>query len=522
MHQRAAAAREWLRAHSAAGLCAALLGALSGLGGCAPAGAPQGTTQQREPVLPLQDVRFVDRVTYGIDSASLEAYARLGRSGFLRQQLTARAGALPEPLERQLSGSGGGARWAQLEHVAAENRRIRDLPEAERQEARHKLDAEGNEALFQAQRAHLLRALYSPNQLQEQMVWFWENHFSVFAPKGNVRWLVADYEDQAIRPHALGHFRDLVMATLTHPAMLQYLDNAQNAVGHLNENYARELMELHTLGVDGGYTQQDVQELARILTGVGIRYDDQRPRLRREWQRLYVRHDGFEFNPARHDFASKTLLGRHIAGGGFTEVQQAVDLLVRQPACARHVSRQIARYFLGTEPPPALLAELTRVFLRSDGDTRAVLAALFASPELAASLGSELKDPNHFVISALRLAYDGQLLADAHPIVQWLNTLGELPFAHQTPDGYALGASGWSSSGQLARRFEVARRIGAGGALPPSAAAGRARPPALESGLYTAALQPRLSAGTQAVLAQARNPREWNLLLLASPEFNYR
>src|SRR6202011_4720041 len=134
------------------------------------------------------------------------------------------------------------------------------------------------------------------------LVWFWLNPFSCYSHTHDTKWMLGDYEENAIRPHALGHFRDLVLATLQHPAMLQYLDNQQNAAGHLNENYARELMELHTLGVQSGYTQEDVQQLARILTGAGINTGDA-PRLKAQWQQLYVRRGAFEFNPARHDFA---------------------------------------------------------------------------------------------------------------------------------------------------------------------------------------------------------------------------
>ena len=160
-------------------------------------------------------------------------------------------------------------RW--LAEVNAQYKSINAMPDgADKEQARKTLNERGNKLAYEAVRRELLRAVYSPSQLQEQMVWFWLNHFSVHQYKANLRWLVADYAERAIRPHALGHFKDLVLATLEHPAMLQYLDNNQNAVGHINENYARELMELHTLGVDGGYTQQDVQQLARVLTGVGI------------------------------------------------------------------------------------------------------------------------------------------------------------------------------------------------------------------------------------------------------------
>ena len=160
---------------------------------------------------------------------------------------------------------------ARSAEVSAEYKRINAMADgADKEQARKTLNDAGNKLAYQAIREELLRAVYSPSQLQEQMVWFWLNHFSVHQYKANLRWLVGDYADRAIRPHALGHFKDLVLATLEHPAMLQYLDNSQNAVGHINENYARELMELHTLGVNAGYTQQDVQQLARVLTGVGI------------------------------------------------------------------------------------------------------------------------------------------------------------------------------------------------------------------------------------------------------------
>src|SRR5208337_3046000 len=167
-----------------------------------------------------------------------------------------------------------------------------------------------------------------------------------------------------IRPHAFGHFRELVLATLEHPAMLQYLDNSQNGVGHINENYARELMELHTLGVGSGYTQDDVQQLARVLTGVGINAGDP-PRLRPELQRWYRRDGAFQFNPARHDFAPKTLLGHALQAQGFAEVEEAVALIVRQPACAHFISRKLATYFVADDPPPQLVERMAQTFSRT-------------------------------------------------------------------------------------------------------------------------------------------------------------
>jgi uncharacterized protein (DUF1800 family) len=360
--------------------------------------------------------------------------------------------------------------------------------------------------------------------LREQMVWFWLNHFSVYQYKGDLRWLVADYEERAIRPHALGNFRQLVLATLEHPAMLQYLDNSQNAAGHINENYARELMELHTLGVNGGYTQQDVQQLARVLTGVGINAGPV-PHLKPEWQKLYVRRGAFEFNPARHDFTPKVLLGQNIRPQGFAEVEQAVTLIVRQKACARFVSRELATYFVGDAPPPRLVEAMAETFQKSDGDIAATLRTLFLSAEFSAPRSGKFKDPMRYVLSAVRVAYDGRTISNTRPLLDWLNALGEAPFARQTPDGYPLTASNWESPGQMSRRFEIARAIGTGNVhLFDAEDGGAATPPGfpqLSNRLYFEAIEPFLAASTRAALAQASSPQEWNTFLLAAPEMNY-
>lgn len=225
------------------------------------------------------------------------------------------------------------------------------------------------------------------------MTWFWMNHFSVYSGKGSVRWVLADYEDKAVRPHALGKFRDLLMATVTSPAMLEYLDNAQSAVNRINENYARELMELHTLGVAGGpsgsrYTQQDVQELARVLTGLGINASGEPPKLAPQKQALYRAGGLFEFNPNRHDFGAKTLLGHRIEPSGFHEVEQAVEILSRDPATARFISYKLAVHFVGDAPPPSLVNRMAGTFTQTDGDIAAVLRTLFLSPELNTTLAS--------------------------------------------------------------------------------------------------------------------------------------
>ena len=329
----------------------------------------------------VADLRWLDRVTYGVNASTVASLERLGRRRFLETQLRSDVPALPPAIAAQIDPLEITRRdgVSLLLEVSAAQKRINALTSPSEKEAARKLLSErASQLAYEAARRHVLRAIYASDQLREQLVWFWLNHFNVYAPKADVRWTVADYEERVIRPHVLGRFRDLVLATLTHPAMLQYLDNAQNSKGHLNENYARELLELHTLGVDGGYTQTDVQELARILTGAGIDQDGQAPTLKPPLQALLVRHDGFEFNPARHDPGDKVLLGQHIAGGGFAEIETAVDVITRQPACARFISRKLAMYFVGDEPPRALVDAMAKVFTRTQGDLAAVMRTLLA------------------------------------------------------------------------------------------------------------------------------------------------
>src|SRR3989441_579815 len=206
------------------------------------------------PPLTPADLRWLNRVTFGVDTATVTRYRQLGRARFLAEQLEPPADDPPElaaaiaaiPITQQSA--------EQLVRTTrAEQQRLTALPtEDDKQQARMALNQAGNQAVYEAAKRHLMRALYSPAQLREQMTWFWMNHFSVFSGKGTVRWTLAEYEDGAGRAHALGRFPDLVLATVTSPAMLEYLDNAQSAAGRLNENYAREPMELHTMGVSGG------------------------------------------------------------------------------------------------------------------------------------------------------------------------------------------------------------------------------------------------------------------------------
>jgi uncharacterized protein (DUF1800 family) len=294
------------------------------------------------------DLRWLARVTFGIDSATVTRFRQLGREKFLDEQLHPLADD-PPALASSLAAMPMVQESAQARIQAnrAEQQRINALTnEDDKQKARMALNQAGNEVLYETTKRHLMRAVRSPSQLREQMTWFWMNHFSVLSGKANIRWTLAEYEAQ-VRAHAFGKFSDLVLATATSPAMLEYLDNAQSAVGKINENYARELMELHTLGVSGGpsgstYTQQDVQELARVLTGAGVNFTDATPRLPPNLESLYVRRGLFEFNPARHDLGPKVVLGQQISGKGLSEIDNAIALLCRQPAAARFISAKLA------------------------------------------------------------------------------------------------------------------------------------------------------------------------------------
>jgi uncharacterized protein (DUF1800 family) len=332
-----------------------------------------------------------------------------------------------------------------------------------------------------------------------------------------------------VRRHALGRFRDLLSATIHHPAMLRYLDNENNAAGHGNENYARELLELHTLGVDGGYSQADVQALARVLTGLGVRLDDPAtqppPKLPRELAGDYFRDGLVEFNPKRHDYGDKVLLGRTIHGRGPAEIDEVIDLLARHPSTARFVSRKLAACFVGDEPAPALVDRMAAAFTRSDGDIPTVLEALFTSPQFAASLHTDFKDPIHYVVSAVRLAYDDRPILNAQPIVNWLNRLGEGLYNHTTPDGYPLASANWDGPGQMTTRFEIARAIGSGSAglfRVEGATSDQPAFPQLANPVYYEAMRKRLAPATTQALEQAATPQEWNGFLLSSPEFMYR
>jgi uncharacterized protein (DUF1800 family) len=498
----------------------------------ASAGGPE-TRNSEIVALSAHDLNLLNRITWGVSPSSAQEFATLGADKFLERQLHPPADApLPRDAQAQIDALSISHTPMEIfvpdmdrQAQAANALTDPDQKQAAQKAYQDSLARYGREAGIRS----LLRDLYSPYQLREQLTWFWLNHFNVHLYKSNIRLLIANYEDKAIRAHALGRFRDLLGATLRHPAMLRYLDNDQNAAGRINENYAREIMELHTMGVGSGYSQEDVQELARILTGVGVNQSPANtpaPKLKPELQSQYVREGLFEFNPNRHDYGDKVFLGHPIKGRGLAEVDEALDMISRAPATAHFISRKLAVYFVSDNPSAQLVDKMAATFRQTDGDIAAVLKTLFAAPEFKTSLGTQFKDPMHYVLSAIRLAYDDKVVLNTGPIQGWLGRLAEPLYGHDTPDGYPLAEAAWSGPGQMATRFEVARAIGSGsaGLFKPDVPQAIDQPafPQPANALYFTSLRPMLNASTRQALDQAVSPQDWNTLFLSAPEFMRR
>jgi uncharacterized protein (DUF1800 family) len=307
--------------------------------------------------------------------------------------------------------------------------------------------------------AKLLRAVYSDRQLEEVLTDFWYNHFNVFLDKGADRYMVTSYERDVIRPHVLGHFRDLLLATAQSPAMLFYLDNwqsrgvdpkanARNRQG-LNENYGRELMELHTLGVDGGYTQQDVTEVARCFTGWTIREPN--------------RGGGLEFNERIHDRGEKHVLGVTIpAGGGMGDGLRVLDILAEHPSTAHFVSKSLAIRFVSDNPSEALIGRMAKTWLKTDGDLVEVMRTMIYAPEFwdPANFRSKLKSPFEMVVSAVR-AVNGDI-DFAQALNGQLNQLGEPLYRKLEPTGYSNTGQDWANSASLLARMNFGMALAKG------------------------------------------------------------
>jgi len=365
--------------------------------------------------------------------------------------------------------------------------------------------------------ASLERSLRAISDDREALLWFWFNHFNVFWRKGLVGVALPSYVDEAIRPHVLGRFRDLVLASMLHPAMLVYLDNERNVSGKINENYARELLELHTLGVDGGYKQADVQETARLLTGFGLR-----PLRPVEWSRkqqaLLMERGEFLFNPKDHDFGTKRVLGQTIEGSGYAEAETLADLLVAHPATGRHIAGKLCLFLVGDDPPREIIDQAVQTFVSTQGDIARTVAVIADANSAAAGRPHSFKDPHRWVMSAVRLLAGGMAIDDVRSVARWLRALGEPLYGCTTPDGYSLYGKDWLSAGQLTQRFETAREMV--DALPRLLG----QPTRLEDVVGSEGakeLLGRLGGTSSAVVSAATGPRERLALLISSPEFMY-
>jgi uncharacterized protein (DUF1800 family) len=450
-------------------------------------------------------------------TAFLSAYTTLDMSG------TALLAAFPPPgaVQAQLARQGGG--------MVAPGDSVR-LREAGRASAR---------MVGELGSSRVARAVQSERQLEEVLVDFWSNHFSIFSGKDRTRYFLPEYDALAIRPHAMGTFRALLGAVAKSPAMLTYLDNWQSVADSgrpvlqpvnarvaqrraallaragqqnplvaqlagrrrgVNENYARELLELHTLGVDGGYTQQDVMEVARALTGWTLERG--------------LQGGAFVFRPQQHDAGAKVILGtRFPAGRGQEEGEAVLDLLARHPSTARFIATKLARRFVSDTPPPALVARAAETFSRTDGDIRAVVRTIVTSPEFfsTAAYRAKVKSPFELVTSALRAM---GAAPDATPrTAQLLGRLGQAPFGHQAPNGYPEFGDAWMNTGAILNRINFGVAMGAGrvpgvrlATWPPARELARLPREQQVEGVIRELLGGDVSADTRQVLLSGTNP----------------
>ena len=475
----------------------------------------------------------------GLDSVKLstsELFAKYPNPGALLQQLE--GGRAAQARNRQPVPQGGNPPPPAQDEAA--------MTQDEQRERRQKINElyrkydlrPAAQLLPQIVSNRVLRAVYSERQLQEVMVDFWQNHFNVFSGKAAVRWYIPSYERDVLRKNALGNFKDLVVGTAQHPAMLFYLDNFQSAAPvapnaaananierlerlvqngrplpeqarerlkrqfnlddaqldqrlremrasgsvslrpqqnqrGINENYARELMELHTLGVDGGYTQKDIVEVARAFTGWTIAdprgyrraaaatiQGTEEQRFNRLQRQMGIPEDvesgGFFFNPRMHDTGSKSVLGQQITDGGIKDGLKVIDILVSHPSTAKHIARKLATKFVSDKPSEDLIKRVAAVFSSSKGDIKSTLRALFSDKEFFAkeNYRAKIKTPFELAVSSIR-ALGGD--TNAGPaMVAMLNKLGEVPYGYQAPTGYPDTAEDWVNTGALLERMNFA------------------------------------------------------------------
>lgn len=343
--------------------------------------------------------------------------------------------------------------------------------------------------------------------LTERLVWFWSNHFCVSADKGPVRVLCGSYEREAIRPHVLGKFSDMLLAVETHPAMLLYLDNARS-IGPdsfagvrrgkgINENLAREIMELHTLGVRTGYTQADVTNFAKVISGWTI-VPPKNPE-----------HGGeFIFNPRMHEPGSQTVVGKTYSENGFAQGRAVLEDIASRPATAKHIATKLARHFVADAPPPALVDRLSKRFLESRGDLMEVSKSLIIAPESWQTAQSKLKRPGEWIVASLRAT--GFVPQDVRRIVNAQNLLGEPLWRPPAPKGFSDDSAAWIDG--LAERLDIANQIA-------RLAGGHGRDP---DDMVASALGPLASNDTRDAVRRAASPPQALALLLMAPEFQKR
>jgi len=495
-------------------------------------------------------LHVLNRIGFGARPGDVERVRQIGLAAYIDQQLHPERIA-DRGVDEQLAGyetlTKNSRQIAQEYYAPGQKARqaakknagdaTQDRPQLTPEEM--KLQRKMREPLIELSEQKIVRAAYSDRQLEEVMTDFWFNHFNVFANKGPEQEYLTSYERDVIRPHALGKFRDLLEATAKSPAMLFYLDNWQSVDPNgvhpannraattrgfgrggifgprfppqqnpnakqqqkrgLNENYGRELMELHTLGVDGGYTQTDVVNVARAFTG---------------WTIDQPRQGGsFRFEPRFHDAGEKIVLGHRIkAGGGENDGEQVLDILAKHPSTARFISTKLVRRFVSDTPPPALVDRAAQRFSETDGDMREVLRTILTSPEFFAAdaYRAKVKTPFEFVVSSVRAT--GSTITDPNGLVQQVRQLGEPLYMCQPPTGYADKAEAWVNTGAMLNRMNFALAL----------VSGRMRGVEPGDGQVGAALANDISSSTAATIAKATDPKQVAALTLGSPEFQRR
>jgi len=508
-------------------------------------------------------VHLLNRTGFGPRPGDVERVRRMGVERYIDLQLH------PERIaDGEMPGRLAALETIGLSSRAIAERYEQPVLEARREKREMKADGAQNEkpqATPEQRRANqvvmelgeqkVLRAVFSERQLQEVLTDFWFNHFNVDARKGVDRFLLTEYERETIRPHVLGKFRDLLEATAKSPAMLFYLDNWMSASGTgpassarqdlspdnpppyrvvrgrfgspmfvprppraaaqkkntqrgLNENYGRELMELHTLGVDGGYTQRDVTEVARAFTGWTIRQPRQ--------------GGGFTFEPRLHDDGEKLVLGHRIkAGGGVHDGEQVLDILAAHPSTARFIATKLVRRFVSDAPPPSLVDRAAARFTATKGDLRETMRTILTSREFLApeAYRAKVKTPFDFVVSAARAT--GVDVPDGALLVRAVQQLGMPLYQCQPPTGYSDAGDAWVNTGALVNRMNFAMQIANVVARQP-APSGQQTPRPDADALLSVALNDDVSETTRTTVAKATTMPQMIALVLGAPEFQRR